>query len=107
VSGSTFIPGPLARPVGASSFAGWTTARPTFTDGGIVFDAELDEATISIIWRYITSVDDTEMVRREQLEDARVNGATNLLDMVAAFVTKRPLPEPIFPAPEPEPGVGS
>ena len=93
------------REVGASSFAGVTTANVVSVDwrpGGVLrvtFDRDLDTATLRRVRDWLVSDDDADFQRRGALRKAAADGATNLAAMTAAYVLGDPMPAPILPAP--------
>lgn len=69
----------------------------------VTFDRDIDAASSDQlaadrtreVWELMTSRDDADLDARHALRDA--DGATNLAEMVRAYVLGDPMPDPLYP----------
>gem|GEM_PF-5423120 len=95
----TTVSGIRRRTVGPDTFADLTSV-PVAVGGitltGITFDGDLTPGEVSAVWARMESRDDADQADRATLRAA--GDATNLAQILAAYVTGDPLPTPILPA---------
>lgn len=92
--------GRVVRPkIGYSAFVD-LTAVPVASGGiardGVTFDGDLTPVEYDAVWARMTSLDDDDQSARADLRAA--DGATNLAEMVRAYVLGDALPLPVYPA---------
>lgn len=95
------VNGPVRRAsLGLDSFADLTDVPLlAIRRDGLTFGGELTEQEAADVWSRMESVDDADQARREALRCA--DGATNLAEMVRAYVLGDLMPDPIYPAAAP------
>ena len=98
----TVVTADAARPIGADSFADLPgmadiSAQVAVVGGKVqvTFDADLTPEQRTAVCLRMESRDDEDQERRAVLRAA--DGATNLAEMVRAYVLGDPLPDPIYP----------
>lgn len=99
---STSIEGRVVRPIGPDTFADITDAPVVaVTRDGLLFDGDLTPDQVVDVWERMTSADDTDQQRRHDLRTACESGATNVVELLVAYVLGLELPaaETSNPAP--------
>lgn len=102
------IEGPVRRAnLSGDSFADLTDALLLeIGRTALTFDRDLTPEAQTAAWERMTSIDDTDQARRAALRAACAGGATNVDCLTAAYVLGDPMPDPVYPPPEPEPSPG-
>ncbi len=94
----TFVAGRRARPVNTTSFLAFTDAPVVaILPNGVDFDGDLTPEQSTAVWEWMTSRDDDDQADRATLRAS--DGASNLPEMVRAYVLGDPLPEPVYDSP--------
>lgn len=95
----TTVSGTRRRVVGPDTFADLTDV-PVALDGitltGITFDGDLTPSEADAVWARMESSDDADQAARAALRAA--GDATNLAQILRAYVLGDPPPAPIYPA---------
>lgn len=96
---STTVQGRVVRSVGLGNitFSDLTDAPvASVTRTGVTFDGDLTDEQTYAVWERMTSKDDADQAARAALRAA--DGATNLPEMLRAYVLADPMPDPTYAA---------
>lgn len=91
---STSVEGRVVRTVGPATFTDLTSVPLVIPSGvtrdGLLFDGDLDDATVFAVWERMTSADDADQARRTVLRD--LEPCCHACAVTLAYLLGDPLP---------------